>query len=441
MMGKGMGKGGMDHMMGKGQEHMMGKGQEHMMGKGQEHMMGKGQEHMMGKGQEHMMGKGQEHMMGKGQEHMMGKGMGKGGMDHMMGKGQEHMMGKGQEHMMGKGQEHMMGQRGGPLWFGPGKGGVGMPLPMQTQQEMMMIRQREMLLMMGKGKGKGGFGMGGKGMVVMGKGGVNIQGAVNMLPVGHNGAKGGGGGGWGDGKGKGGRGAGGQKVRADGRGEAKGGAAEGGAAEPGSNSTTLVCSWLKMRTSNQNPPPNTGQLSVHFSQFGSVLNVQMRPQQKAALVQYASHEEASACFDSPASVCNNRFITLDWAQESTASSDQTPARGAASTTKADNGNTNSGVGGRQERLAQERLSQERLSQERPVVYTFGMGAGGGKYEGKYESAPSEPSPSAAQLRQQKAELLQKQAALQEQKCNMMGKQLAQMKELLEKMNKVGGQIG
>lgn len=52
------------------------------------------------------------------------------------------------------------------------------------------------------------------------------------------------------------------------------------------------------------------QLTQHFSKFGNVVNVQMRPTEKIAYVQYELEEEATKAFQSPLPVCNNRFITL-----------------------------------------------------------------------------------------------------------------------------------
>ncbi|KAL8004801.1 putative RNA recognition motif domain, nucleotide-binding alpha-beta plait domain superfamily [Plasmopara halstedii] len=37
-------------------------------------------------------------------------------------------------------------------------------------------------------------------------------------------------------------------------------------------------------------------LSLHFSKFGNVVNVQMRPTAKCAFVQYATEEEAKKAF-------------------------------------------------------------------------------------------------------------------------------------------------
>ena len=54
-------------------------------------------------------------------------------------------------------------------------------------------------------------------------------------------------------------------------------------------------------------------LCQHFKRFGSVVNVEMHPEEKRALVQFSKHEEALKAFKSPVPVCRNRFIQVSWA--------------------------------------------------------------------------------------------------------------------------------
>ncbi|RHY32821.1 hypothetical protein DYB32_002197 [Aphanomyces invadans] len=61
---------------------------------------------------------------------------------------------------------------------------------------------------------------------------------------------------------------------------------------------------------------NMVKLSGHFSRFGEVVNVQMRPEFKAAFVQFATAEAARKAFHSPMPVCNNRFIAVKFAKRS-----------------------------------------------------------------------------------------------------------------------------
>ncbi|RHZ21909.1 hypothetical protein DYB37_004758 [Aphanomyces astaci] len=61
---------------------------------------------------------------------------------------------------------------------------------------------------------------------------------------------------------------------------------------------------------------NMVKLSGHFSRFGDVVNVQMRPEFRAAFVQFATPEAARKAFHSPMPVCNNRFIAVKFAKRS-----------------------------------------------------------------------------------------------------------------------------
>ncbi|KAH3756755.1 RNA-binding protein 26 [Pelomyxa schiedti] len=54
-------------------------------------------------------------------------------------------------------------------------------------------------------------------------------------------------------------------------------------------------------------------LNEHFSKFGTILNLQVKPQSNRAFVQFSTHEEAMAAIQSPDAVCGNRFIQVFWA--------------------------------------------------------------------------------------------------------------------------------
>ncbi|OQS04958.1 RNA-binding protein [Thraustotheca clavata] len=70
-----------------------------------------------------------------------------------------------------------------------------------------------------------------------------------------------------------------------------------------------------LRVDNVDPKfINVTKLSAHFSKFGDVVNIQMRPQFKCAFVQFASVEMAKRAFHSPIPVCNNRFISVHFAK-------------------------------------------------------------------------------------------------------------------------------
>ena len=56
-------------------------------------------------------------------------------------------------------------------------------------------------------------------------------------------------------------------------------------------------------------------LSSHFKQFGTVVNLQIRPEQRHAFVQFKSRAEAAAALDSPAHVLDDPRIILNWATE------------------------------------------------------------------------------------------------------------------------------
>lgn len=69
----------------------------------------------------------------------------------------------------------------------------------------------------------------------------------------------------------------------------------------------------------QIPPElnNISKLNEHFSKFGTIVNLQVafRNDPEAALIQFASPDEAKRAFQSPEAVLNNRFIRVQWHRE------------------------------------------------------------------------------------------------------------------------------
>ncbi|GMF20006.1 unnamed protein product [Phytophthora fragariaefolia] len=167
---------------------------------------------------------------------------------------------------------------------------------------------------------------------------------------------------------------------------------------------------------------NMTMLSLHFSKFGNVVNVQMRPSAKCAFVQYATEEEAKKAFHSPLPVCNNRFISVKWARHD-AQSPEEVADQSEGTAKEASGEDGAPASGEADEKA----------------------GGGPSAEGESAAALPEHSMTAEELRaaalekgrkvlEQKRELLEKQRALKKQKEALIKRQLAQQKELLERMS-------
>ncbi|KAG6615739.1 putative RNA-binding protein [Phytophthora cinnamomi] len=167
---------------------------------------------------------------------------------------------------------------------------------------------------------------------------------------------------------------------------------------------------------------NMTMLSLHFSKFGNVVNVQMRPSAKCAFVQYATEEEAKKAFHSPLPVCNNRFISVKWARhdaqgpeeaadqsegasKEASGEDGAPANGNAAEKSADGASTEaeSPAALPEHNMTAEELRAAALEKGRKVL-------------------------------EQKRELLEKQRALKKQKEALIKRQLAQQKELLERMS-------
>jgi RNA-binding protein 26 len=145
-------------------------------------------------------------------------------------------------------------------------------------------------------------------------------------------------------------------------------------------------------------------LTLHFSKFGNVVNVQMRPNFKCAFVQYATEEEAKKAFHSPIPVCNNRFIEVKWAKY-----DPQDPLGAPSMTEQEaegqneNGSSSSLL---KKHMTTEELRAAALEKGRKVL-------------------------------EEKRELLEKQKQLTKQKEELLKRQLAQQKEILERMSQSG----
>lgn len=188
-----------------------------------------------------------------------------------------------------------------------------------------------------------------------------------------------------------------------------------------------------LRVSNVDPKyVNMTKLSLHFSKFGNVVNVQMRPNFKCAYVQYATEEEAKKAFHSPIPVCNNRFIEVKWAKY-----DAKDPQGAPS-------------------VAEQTAAESKEGDEVPATQTAaaatgldGAASGVSAADKQPQSAEEGGAPAkdmtpeelrAAALEQgrkvleQKRELLEKQRQLMKQKEELIKRQLAQHKELLERMS-------
>ncbi|KAG2532099.1 hypothetical protein BBO99_00000511 [Phytophthora kernoviae] len=173
---------------------------------------------------------------------------------------------------------------------------------------------------------------------------------------------------------------------------------------------------------------NMTSLSLHFSKFGNVVNVQMRPNAKCAFVQYATEEEAKKAFHSPLPVCNNRFISVKWAKHDAQGPEE-----AVDQSEAD---------------AKERSGENGAANSNDAAAEQGTEDG---VEGESASAMPETNMTAEELRaaalekgrkvlEQKRELLEKQRALKKQKEALIKRQLAQQKELLERMSQNSSQF-
>ncbi|KAE9009256.1 hypothetical protein PF002_g6366 [Phytophthora fragariae] len=167
---------------------------------------------------------------------------------------------------------------------------------------------------------------------------------------------------------------------------------------------------------------NMTMLSLHFSKFGNVVNVQMRPSAKCAFIQYATEEEAKKAFHSPLPVCNNRFISVKWARHDAQGPEEAPDQSEAASKEASGEDGAPATGDAAEKSAD-----------------------GATAEGESAAVLPEHTMTAEELRaaalekgrkvlEQKRELLEKQRALKKQKEALIKRQLAQQKELLERMS-------
>ncbi|KAI9987090.1 hypothetical protein PInf_022948 [Phytophthora infestans] len=164
---------------------------------------------------------------------------------------------------------------------------------------------------------------------------------------------------------------------------------------------------------------NMTMLSLHFSKFGNVVNVQMRPSAKCAFVQYATEEEAKKAFHSPLPVCNNRFISVKWARHDA----QSPEEAADQPENASNeatGEDGAPTGGEtaEKNAEAEGESAESLPENNMTA----------------EELRAAALEKGRKVLEQKRELLEKQRALKKQKEALIKRQLAQQKELLERMS-------
>ncbi|KAI9992682.1 hypothetical protein PInf_014549 [Phytophthora infestans] len=159
--------------------------------------------------------------------------------------------------------------------------------------------------------------------------------------------------------------------------------------------------------------------NLHFSKFGNVVNVQMRPSAKCAFVQYATEEEAKKAFHSPLPVCNNRFISVKWARHDA----QSPEEAADQPENASNeatGEDGAPTGGEtaEKNAEAEGESAESLPENNMTA----------------EELRAAALEKGRKVLEQKRELLEKQRALKKQKEALIKRQLAQQKELLERMS-------
>lgn len=185
-----------------------------------------------------------------------------------------------------------------------------------------------------------------------------------------------------------------------------------------------------LRVSNVDPKyVNMTKLSLHFSKFGNVVNVQMRPSFKCAYVQYATEDEAKKAFHSPIPVCNNRFIEVKWAKYD--AKDPQGAPSIAEQTAAE-----SSKDGEEASTTGENGDDAGSSAAPPTAEQSAIGGDDGAPE--KDMTPEELRAAALEqgrkVLEQKRELLEKQRQLMKQKEELIKRQLAQHKELLERMS-------
>ncbi|KAG2764577.1 hypothetical protein PC129_g13466 [Phytophthora cactorum] len=165
---------------------------------------------------------------------------------------------------------------------------------------------------------------------------------------------------------------------------------------------------------------NMTMLSLHFSKFGNVVNVQMRPSAKCAFVQYATEEEAKKAFHSPLPVCNNRFISVKWAKHDAQSPEEAAdqSEGASKEATGEDGAASTGGEAAEKNAEAEGEAADTLPENNMTAEELRVAA---LEKGR-------------KVLEQKRELLEKQRALKKQKEALIKRQLAQQKELLERMS-------
>lgn len=180
-----------------------------------------------------------------------------------------------------------------------------------------------------------------------------------------------------------------------------------------------------LRVSNVDPKyVNMTKLSLHFSKFGNMVNVQMRPNHKCAYVQYATEEEAKKAFHSPIPVCNNRFIEVKWAKYDAKDPQGAPPRA-------------------EQDAAESKASDEENAPKATTDDAVDPEAAA-EAEAAKQMTPEELRAAALEkgrkVLEEKRELLEKQRQLKKQKEELIKRQLAQQKEMLERMSRNSGQF-
>lgn len=206
-----------------------------------------------------------------------------------------------------------------------------------------------------------------------------------------------------------------------------GDAPSGAAGENGNGYGQPPMAKTTLRVSNVDPRyVNMTKLSLHFSKFGNVVNVQMRPAYKCAYVQYATEEEAKKAFHSPIPVCNNRFIEVKWARYDAKGPDGAPPVAEQDAAESKEGDEDSSK-----------------ATAPPASSTNGDEASA-EAEAAKEMTPEELRAAALEkgrkVLEEKRELLEKQRQLKKQKEELIKRQLAQQKEMLERMSRNSGQF-
>ncbi|GLE04671.1 hypothetical protein PINS_up013650 [Pythium insidiosum] len=189
------------------------------------------------------------------------------------------------------------------------------------------------------------------------------------------------------------------------------------------NIAPTVGAKTTLRVSNVDPKYiNMTKLSLHFSKFGNVVNVQMRPNHRCAYVQYATEDEAKKAFHSPIPVCNNRFIEVKWAKYDARDPQGAPSEkdeNSTATASTDEASEESGATGETGATSAPAASTEASAAEKEMTT---------------EELRAAALEQGRKVLEEKRELLEKQRQLMKQKEELLKRQLAQQKELLERMS-------